>query len=132
MGEGMEHIKQGFLMEIKQNDDYLFIALKAMGKLTYHDYQTLVLEIELALDSLAVRKIKALVDVTQLTGWTLRALWEDCKFGLRHRKTFIKVAIYGAKGRYKYAALVGQLFISGEMKYFEQQDEAFGWVSETR
>jgi hypothetical protein len=67
----MGYKKQDFLIEIKKNDDCLFIVLKA------------------------------LVDVTQLSGWILRALWEDCKFALGHRKSLLKIVIYGVKGRYQ-------------------------------
>ena len=46
----------------------------------------------------------------------LRALWDDCKLGLRHGKKFSRVAIYGNKAWLKYAAKIqGGHFRGNEM-----------------
>jgi hypothetical protein len=120
--------KQGFSIDIKTNENEIFIILKAAGKLTHEDYLILMPKIDAALEGLEHPKIKALLDTTNMEGWTLRALCDDCILGLRHGKKFSRVAIYGNKAWFKYAAKIGGFFISGEMKYFENYDEALEWV----
>ena len=120
--------KQGFSLDLKTNENEIFIILKATGKLTHEDYLILIPKIDAALEGLEYPEIKALLDTTDMGGWTLRALCDDCKLGLRHGKKFSKVAIYGNKAWFKYAAKIGELFISGEMKYFENYGEALEWV----
>ena len=120
--------KQGFSLDLKTNENEIFIILKATGKLTHEDYLTLIPKIDAALEDLEHPEIKALLDTTDMEGWTLRALCDDCKLGLRHGKKFSRVAIYGNKALFKYAAKIGGLFISGAMKYFENYDEALEWV----
>jgi hypothetical protein len=120
--------KQGFSIDLKTNENEIFIILKATGKLTHEDYLILIPKIDAALEGLQHPEIKALLDTTDMEGWTLRALCDDCKLGLRHVKKFSRVAIYGNKALFKYAAKIGGLFISGAMKYFENYDEALEWV----
>ena len=120
--------KQGFSIDLKTNENEIFIILKATGKLTHEDYLILIPKIDVAHEDLEYPEIKGLLDTTDMEGWTLRALCDDCKLGLRHGKKFSRVAIYGNKALFKYAAKIGGLFISGAMKYFENYDEALEWV----
>ncbi|HHZ69997.1 MAG TPA: STAS/SEC14 domain-containing protein [Methylococcaceae bacterium] len=94
----------------------------------HEDYQALIAKIDAALEGHDHPEIKALLNTTDMEGWTLRALFDDCKLGLRHGKKFSRAAIYGNKAWFKYAAKIGGLFISGETKYFENYDEALEWV----
>lgn len=73
-------------------------------------------------------KIKFIFDGTELEGGELRAAWDDCKSGLKHGSEFEKIAIYGNKRRQKISAKVGSWFLSGEVKYFENRDEALRWL----
>ena len=103
--------------------------MKAFTQNIWHeDYLILIPKIDVALEDLEYPEIKGLLDTTDMEGWTLRALWDDCKFGLRRGKQFSRVAIYGNKAWFKYAAKIGGLFISGETKYFENYDESLEWV----
>ena len=108
---------------------FLESEVKAFTQNIWHeDYLILIPKIDVALEDLEYPEIKGLLDTTDMEGWTLRALWDDCKFGLRRGKQFSRVAIYGNKAWFKYAAKIGGLFISGETKYFENYDESLEWV----
>jgi hypothetical protein len=73
-------------------------------------------------------KIKAIFDGTELEGWELRAAWDDFKIGLKHGSEFEKIAIYGNKRWQEISAKVGSWFLSGEVKYFDDRDEALKWL----
>ena len=47
-----------------------------------------------------------------------------------YEEGFEKVAIYGDKKWREITAKVGAWFISGEVKYFESEDEALTWIDE--
>ena len=72
--------------------------------------------------------IKALVDVTELKGWELRAAWDDFKLGLNHGTQFVKIAIYGNQNWLEMATKIGSWFVSGEAKYFDNEAGALVWL----
>ncbi|MCW8832578.1 MAG: STAS/SEC14 domain-containing protein, partial [Colwellia sp.] len=75
-------------------------------------------------------KIKALFDVTEMQGWELRAAWDDFKLGLKHGSEFEKIAIYGNKNWQAIIANIGSWFISGEVEFFEEHQQAVDWLNE--
>lgn len=109
-------------------ENELFLKLKVKGKLTHDDYQTITPMIESALAEVKQPQIRALFDATELEGWEARAAWDDFKLGLKHGNEFGRVAIYGNKKWQEIGAKVGSWFISGDVKYFEDRDEALNWL----
>ena len=126
----MSITRHGFSIGIERVGNDFFLSLKATGKLTHKDYETITPMIDSALEGVKNPKIRALFDGTELEGWELRAAWDDFKLGLRHGSEFEKIAIYGNKNWQELAAKVGSWFISGEVKYFESYDEALAWLQE--
>ena len=69
-----------------------------------------------------------MVDISTLTGWELRAAWDDFKLGLVLSSKIDKIAIYGDKSWQEMASKVGSWFVSGEIKSFEDYDSAKEWL----
>jgi len=124
----MSTTRHGLSIGIERVNDNFFLSFKATGKLTHDDYQTITPMIESALRGVKQPKIKAIFDGSQLDGWELRAAWDDFKLGLKHGSEFEKIAIYGNKGWQEMSAKIGSWFISGEVKYFDDYDEALAWL----
>jgi len=120
--------KHGLSIGIERINENFFLSLKATGKLTHDDYETITPMIESALRGVENPKIKVLVDGTELEGWEMRAAWDDFKIGLKHGSEFEKIAIYGNKRWQEMGAKVGSWFMSGEVKYFDNCDEALDWL----
>jgi len=120
--------RHGLSIGIERTDDDFFLSLKAIGKLTHDDYLTITPMIESALEGVDHPKIKAIFDGTELEGWELRAAWDDFKIGLKHGSEFDRIAIYGNKRWQEIGAKVGSWFMSGEVKYFENRDDALEWL----
>ncbi len=120
--------RHGLSIGIERVGSEFFLSLKAVGKLTHEDYETITPMIDSALEGVKEPSIKALIDGTEMEGWELRAAWDDFKFGLKHGTEFEKVAIYGNKGWQEITAKIGAWFISGDVKYFEDADEALAWL----
>ena len=121
--------RHGLSIGIERTGSDFFLSLKAIGKLTHEDYETITPMIDSALNAVKAPKVKALIDCTELDGWELRAAWDDFKIGLKHGNEFVKIALYGNKNWQEIAIKVGAWFVSGEAKYFENEDEALTWLS---
>jgi len=125
----MTIIRHGLSIGIERVGNEFFLSLKACGKLTHEDYNKINPMVDAALEGIKDPKIKAYIDGSQLEGWEARAAWDDFKFGLKHGRQFEKIAIFGNKKWQEYSAKIGSWFVSGEVKYFENEDEALGWLS---
>ncbi len=122
--------RHGLSIGIERVDCNFYLSLKAIGKLTHQDYQVITPMIDAAVKEVADAKIKALFDVTEMEGWELRAAWDDFKLGLKHGSEFEKIAIYGNKHWQEIIASIGSWFISGEVEYFEEHQQAVDWLDE--
>ncbi len=122
--------RHGLSIGIERIDNAFFLSLKAIGKLTHEDYETIVPMLDSALEGIKDPRINALIDGTELEGWELRAAWDDFKLGLKHGSEFEKIAIVGNKKWQEYTAKMGSWFISGEVKYFETEPDALDWLQE--
>jgi hypothetical protein len=107
-----------------------FLKVTVKGRLTHHDYEKMIPMIENALVGIKEPKIKVLVDAREFDGWELRAAWDDLKFGLKHNKEFTKLAFVGDKSWEAYSIKISNWFMSGEMQYFENMDEATAWLND--
>jgi hypothetical protein len=121
--------KHGLSIGIERVESDFFLSLKAVGKLTHEDYEVMTPMIDSALNGIKEPKLKVLIDGTEMEGWELRAAWDDFKLGLKHGSEFEKIAIFGNKNWQEITAKIGSWFVSGEVKYFEDLDNALVWLN---
>lgn len=126
----MKYERHGLSIGIERTGTRFFLTLKAQGKLTHTDYETITPMIDAALAGVRDPKIRALIDCTELAGWEARAAWDDFRLGLKHGSEFERTAIYGNRQWQELMAKVGGWFVSGEVRYFEAQDDAIAWLEE--
>lgn len=126
----MTTTRHGLSIGIERIDQDVFLTLKATGKLTHQDYQVITPMIDAALKEVSFPKIKALVDITEMQGWELRAAWDDFELGLKHGSEFEKIALFGNKYWQEIAANIGSWFVSGDIKYFEDYQQALTWLNQ--
>jgi hypothetical protein len=124
----MTEQRHGLTIGVENNDDEIFLSLKAIGKLTHDDYEQISPVIDSALDAITDEEVNVFFDGTELEGWELRAAWDDFKLGMKHNKQFNKIAIYGNKKILEKATTVGNWFTSGEIQYFENPKKAMDWL----
>jgi len=122
--------KHGLNLGITRVDNHIFVELKAIGRLSHEDYQTLTPMLESAIAGIDHPEINVLIDATDFEGWEMRALWDDFKLGLKHGKEFQKMAIVGNKKWMSYAVKIGSWFIAGNAKKFDDITEAIVWLNE--
>jgi hypothetical protein len=121
--------KHGLSVGIERVENNFFLSLKAIGTLTHQDYELITPLLDAALENVTDPHINVFLDATDLKGWELRAAWDDLKIGLKHGNQFRHIALYGNKNWQEMAAKLGSWFLSGEVKYFEDEAEALAWVN---
>ncbi len=99
--------RHGFSIGIERTGERFFLVFKAVGRLTHDDYEEITPLIDAALSAVERPRVNALVDATELEGWESRALWDDCRLGLRHGSAFDKIAIWGDRRWQEMAARIG-------------------------
>lgn len=119
----------GLSIGIARTGDEFLVTLKATGKLTHADYQTITPMLDEALNDVKAPKVKALIDASEMEGWELRAAWDDLKLGLKHSYEFEEIAIVGNKDWQEKAAKIAGWFTSGETQYFDSFEDAHQWLN---
>lgn len=126
----MNQQTHGVSIGIERSGVKFFLSLKAIGKLTHEDYETITPLIDSALDAITEPKVKVLIDGTELEGWEPRAAWDDLKLGLKHGNVIDKIAIFGNKKWQERISKVASWFVAGEVRYFENKSEALDYLSD--
>ncbi|MFV8462968.1 STAS/SEC14 domain-containing protein [Vibrio campbellii] len=120
--------RHGISVGIERVSGETIIVFKAKGKLTHDDYQAMIPILKTTIKEIDSSALKMMVDITTLTGWELRAAWDDFKLGLELNSKIDKIAICGDKSWQELASKVGSWFVSGEIKSFEAHDSAIEWL----
>ncbi len=103
------------------------LGVKTTGKLTDKNYkETFIPALEKALKEHG--KVKALFYMDpDFKGWDLRALWDDAKFGVKHKDDFEKIAVVGGKKWIDWAVKLDSHFIKGKVKTFADSELTQAW-----
>ena len=120
--------RHGLSIGIERINNELCLTLKAVGTLQHSDYEVIVPMIDSALAGVEDAKVNVFFDGTELDGWEVRAAWDDLKLGIKHGSEFKKVAIFGNKRWLEMSAKVGSWFVSGDIKYFDNETDALDWL----
>jgi hypothetical protein len=104
------------------------VTLRFKKKLSKEDYDEFIPRIESIIDNSA--KIRLLVELHDLKGWTAGSLWEDTKFAARHFNDIELMAIVGDKRWEKGVTVFIKPFTKAKVRYFEMDEveKARQWV----
>jgi hypothetical protein len=120
--------EHGIGIAIKRSKKRLFIEISMIGKLTHKDYQIFVPMIDKALKEAKGLETDLLVDMSAFKGWKFLAVWDDFKFGVKHRNAFNKIAIVGNKKWEETSAGMMSHLMKGKSKFFKERDKALSWL----
>lgn len=123
-------IRHGFTIGMERFNNQFVLTFKVSGKLTHDDYKKITPLIDSSLEGVKDPKINVLADIEKLEGLELRAAWDDLKIGLKYGSSFNKIAILGKQSWIKYGSKVSEWFINGEIKQFDDINDAITWISE--
>jgi len=121
--------EHGISIGINRVEDVFFIKLKITGTLTHKDYELMIPMIENAIKVVKEPKMKFLIDAFEFEGWEPHALWDDLKFSFKNLSSLTKIAVVGNKNWEKYGVKISNWFMVGDMKYFENINDAIVWIN---
>jgi hypothetical protein len=109
-----------------------FLAFKASGKLTDHDYKEMyVPALKAAVEAYGkVRIVFELADNFQ--GWDVHAAWDEIKLEPLYLTKIERAAFVGHERWEKWMAKLMKPFTTGEVRYFEANkgSDAWKWAAE--
>ncbi len=105
-----------------------FIALKAVGKITAKDYDTLVPYLEKAIEREG--PLCLFCDVTEFSGVEIAAAWRDLKFSMGHLRDFRRIALVGGRKWMEWIVRLTAPMFKGEINFFGpcHAEEARAWL----
>jgi hypothetical protein len=104
------------------------ITASVFGEFTLADFQNL--EQQVAHQVEFQGKVNLLIDLSDMTGYTLDVAREDLKFSRRHAYDFEKIAVVTDDQWLIWSAWVSNLFIEAEVRLFENVETAKAWLGE--
>jgi len=117
------------MIEVIPINEASVYGFRVSGRVTRADY----LEFLPVLDELIQEKgkISLLIEFRDFKGWDLDAAQEDYRFGMARQDNFERIAIVGNKAWQRWMTTLGSLFVSSEIRYFdqEQKDQAWEWLN---
>ncbi len=117
------------MIEIIKQDDKI-LQFEATNTLTHVDYERVLMpELEKVIKKYGKARILFAMG-EEFHGWEPSAMWDDAKFGIRHRTDFEKCAVVGGPKWVQWATKLGSLLITAECKSFSANElqQAQSWI----
>ena len=104
------------------------VHFRLSGKISDEDYeQVLIPTISGILDWHS--KVNSVIEFSdEYEGYELGAMWEDTKFGLKHKDDFARVAVVGASKWIQWGVKIGEKMMDGELHTFPAGESEAGWA----
>jgi SpoIIAA-like len=104
------------------------VSIAALGEFTLTDFREF--------EELVLHKIKfagpvsLLMDLREMIDFTVDMAWEEVKFSREHAGDFVRIAVVTNSQWVAWSAWLQQLFVSADLRVFEDVAEAQAWVEE--
>jgi hypothetical protein len=118
------------MIEVLPESQGNMIGIKIGGKLTASEYEEVIIaRVEAILQEHDKVRFLWLLD-DSFDGAEAGAVWDDTKFGLKHRHDFEKLALVGGPTWMDWLTKLAGKIMSGETRTFprEQLQEAWDWI----
>ncbi len=104
------------------------MAFRISGNVDRNDYDVMLPVLEERIKQHG--KIRVYAEVQDVEEYTLKALWDDIKFDLKHAADFSKAALVGDRKWIDWLSTMAKPFTSAEVRYFDfsQREQAWEWI----
>jgi anti-anti-sigma regulatory factor len=103
------------------------VELDFQGEITAADYKSVKPKIEEVMSQTG--KVKFLMDLTDVKGFDLGAVYQDIKFDLEHFKNIGATAVIASKTNYALLVNAINLIYPEKVYHFEDQASAMNWLN---
>lgn len=117
------------MIAIEEKADLLEVAV--YGELSLGDYRRLEVAVSTEIKT-GAPKVKLLLDLTRMTGFTLDVAWEEVKFTRAHAHDFRRIAIITPDQWGPWISWVSAAFTDAEVMLFEDLETAEEWLQEKK
>jgi hypothetical protein len=107
------------------------LGVRVSGKLAHQDYECFVPLLEKLIEEHG--SVRCLVEMTDLHGIELRALWDEIKFDVRHARQIERCAVVGDRAWEAWMTRLSRpIFSNAEIRFFDvtARDQAWEWIQE--
>lgn len=117
-------LRSATVIAIEEEKDLLKATV--FGEFTLTDYQEFERAVTHELES--VPKIKLLMDLSEMVGFTVDVAWEDIKFTRAHAHDFERIAVVTRNQWLSWSGWLGTAFTDAEVQFFEDPAVAKLWL----
>lgn len=117
-------------IEHAQSADGGLLIAAVFGEFTLADYEEFEADVLKALES-AQARVDLLLDLRDMTGFTVDLAWEEIRFARQHPRDFRRIAVVTTSMWISWSAWVSRLFVDAAFHVFDNFDEARAWASST-
>jgi hypothetical protein len=115
------------MIVIEERTDLLKVHV--YGELTLADYRELETAVGGGLKT--APRVRLLLDLTQMSGFTLDVAWEDVRFTRAHAHDFRRIAVVTDSQWLGWIGWLSAAFTDAEVETFEETADAENWLAET-
>lgn len=119
------------MIEILDRSSGNVFGMRVSGKLLHRDYQQFVPMLEKLIERNG--RIRCLVEMTDLHGIELRALWDEIKFDVRHARQIERCAVVGDRAWEAWMTRLSRpIFVNADIRFFDltEREQAWEWLRE--
>jgi SpoIIAA-like len=119
------------MIEVLDQSSGKVFGMRISGKVLHQDYTQFVPMLEKLIE--AHGSVRCLVEMIELHGIELRALWDEIKFDVRHARQIECCAVLGDKKWEAWmTSLARPIFSRAEIRFFDRADseKAWAWIKE--
>ena len=103
------------------------VSMNVYGEFTLSDFKEF--------EEMVNRKVRfegpvdLLVNLREMVDFTIDVAWADSVFAREHPDDFRRIAVVTQSQWVAWSAWLSQIFVSAEMKVFDEDDEALDWLN---
>ncbi|MEW6120760.1 MAG: STAS/SEC14 domain-containing protein [Pseudomonadota bacterium] len=105
------------------------IAVSVMGQFTLDDYREFEQAVTYGVEFQGV--VNVLFDLRDMLSYSMDVAWEELKFSREHKDDFGRIAILTGDQWVAWSMWINRLFMSADIRLFDDLDMAQAWVSGT-
>jgi len=114
------------MIEVLSRGSGKVFGMRVSGKILHQDYQQFVPRLEKLIEEHG--SIRCLVEMTDLHGMELRALWDEIKFDVRHSRQIERCAVVGDRAWEAWMTKLSRpIFFNAEIRFFDQGEREMAW-----
>lgn len=113
------------MLTVEQQDD--LVTVNVMGELMLDDFREFEAVVVGELED--YERIDVLLDLSNMTGFSIDAAWEDLKFTREHERDFRRIAVVTSDQWLTWLVWLNGAFSGAQVQSFPERQDAEHWLA---